>query len=175
MVTLEQARAIQQLVDKGLRQYGFGECDRGSPPDGLVCVEQAVSFVLTGDPLDDHPECVHWVVSGFKRIMNDAYVWRNKEARAAGLRRIAVAQLGSTGINGVAFVANVAEAVGIRVDPVDYGNLAHTAIRMGKHREAIEAAIAELRRQGVEGVTLLDQLEAEHGNAGTGTTDTGSL
>src|SRR5688572_33172763 len=91
MITLEQARKVQEVVDAGLCQ-GLGQ-----PEPGKMCVEAAVCFAL-GLEHSDEPECVGDAVRSFKIALNDAE-WPSNKERAAGLREIAVAQLGSKVIN----------------------------------------------------------------------------
>ncbi len=58
-----------------------------------MCVEAAVCFAL-GEPHGDKPTCVSPVLRQFKIALNDKE-WSSNAARAQGLRRIAVAQLGT--------------------------------------------------------------------------------
>lgn len=86
-VTLPLARRVLKTVDAGLVS-GLGE-----PIPGQMCVEAAVNFAFDL-PHGDHPPCVGEAVREFKIGINDAK-WSSNTARTDGLRRIAVAQLGS--------------------------------------------------------------------------------
>ena len=88
-ITLEQARRVLEVVDAGLCS-GLGQ-----PTPGQMCVEAAVCYAL-GQPHGDEPECVAPAVRAFKIALNDA-AWSDNAARAAGMRRIAIAQLGTAG------------------------------------------------------------------------------
>ena len=81
------ARKVLETVDAGLVS-GLGEATPGS-----MCVEAAVCYAL-GLPHGDDPKCVSPVLRSLKIRLNDSS-WSSKEARALGLRRLALAQLGS--------------------------------------------------------------------------------
>jgi hypothetical protein len=66
----------------------------GRPTPGQMCVEAAVCHAL-GLPHNDAPPCVGLPWRNFKIILNDSYLWPSRVARAKGLRRLAIAQLGS--------------------------------------------------------------------------------
>src|SRR5262249_36589829 len=67
----------------------------GQPIPGKMCVEAAVCFAL-GLPHGDEPACVSSALRALKIRLNDSG-WSSPQARAKGLRRLAVAQLGSAG------------------------------------------------------------------------------
>src|SRR5690242_21920248 len=86
-VTKATARKVLEVVDQGL-------CGGlGKPIPGMMCVEAAVCFAM-GLPHGDNPPCVHPVVRSFKIALNDKN-WGSNAARAKGMRKLAVAQLGS--------------------------------------------------------------------------------
>jgi hypothetical protein len=88
IITLDQARKVLEVVDAGL-------CGGiGNPVPGQMCVEAAVCYAL-GQPHGDEPECVNDAVRRFKIKLNDS-PWSSNEARAAGMRRLAIAQLGTS-------------------------------------------------------------------------------
>lgn len=91
MLRVDETRAFRVLtiVDQGLIS-GSGERELGQ-----MCVEQAVSFAY-GEFHTDHPTCVASELAGIKIDLNDEG-WDDEQSRAAGLRRIAIAQLGSRG------------------------------------------------------------------------------
>lgn len=91
MITLENARKVLEVVDAGLIS------GLGSPQPGRMCVEAAVCFAL-GLPHGDRPICVHHTVATHKIGLNDQ-AWSSNKARAEGLRKVAVLQLGSKEID----------------------------------------------------------------------------
>lgn len=96
VVTIDQAKRVLDVVDAGLCR-GIG-----TPVPGHMCVEAAVCYAL-GLPHGDNPACVCDAVRQVKIALNDSY-WSGNSARAAGLRRLAVAQLGSDIIDGAVFL-----------------------------------------------------------------------
>jgi hypothetical protein len=86
-ITEAIARKCLAVVDKGLVS-GLGE-----QKPGHFCVEAAICYAL-GLPHGDDPACVSRALRSLKIKLNDAS-WSSKTARAKGLRRLAVAQLGS--------------------------------------------------------------------------------
>lgn len=83
------ARRVLEVVDAGL-VAGIGE-----PSPGEMCVEAAVRYAL-GLPHGDDPPCVAPALRFLKIRINDAR-WSSPQARARGLRRLAIASLGSAG------------------------------------------------------------------------------
>ena len=86
-ITQEIALKVLSVVDAGLT-HGQGE-----PKPGHMCVEAAVCYAM-GLPHGDDPECVSRALRSLKIRLNDSN-WSSDQARAKGLRRLAVAQLGS--------------------------------------------------------------------------------
>ncbi len=84
------ASKVLGIVDKGL-SYGLG-----MPETGKMCVEAAVAFA-SGEDHNDHPTCVDESLANIKINMNDELDWKDNKDRAKGLRRVAIAQLGSAG------------------------------------------------------------------------------
>jgi hypothetical protein len=89
-ISLDIARKVLETVDAGL------VCGVGKPVPGQMCVEAAVCYAM-GMPHGDNPSCVSDAVRAFKIRLNDS-AWSSDAARANGLRRIAIAQLGSAGV-----------------------------------------------------------------------------
>ena len=89
-ITREVATKVLSIVDKGLVR------GVGNPVPGAMCVEAAVCYAL-GLPHGDDPGCVAQSLRSLKIRLNDSN-WSSNEARAKGLRRLAVAQLGSAGV-----------------------------------------------------------------------------
>src|SRR5690348_10879298 len=89
-ITPEVARRVLEVVDCGLvRGVGVAE-------PGKMCVEAAVCYALNL-PHGDNPQCVSPALRSLKIRLNDSS-WSSDQARARGLRRLAVAQLGSAGV-----------------------------------------------------------------------------
>lgn len=81
-------KSLLNLIDRGLC-YGLGN---GVP--GAVCIEAAVCMTFENRN-DDNPKCVAPILRDFKVRLNDTYKWGSNQARARGLRRLGVAQLGT--------------------------------------------------------------------------------
>lgn len=94
-LTKRHARKVLEVVDRGL------SCGMGDPKPGKMCVEAAVCYAL-GLPHGDEPPCVGSEVRDFKIALNDCN-WSSKAARARGMRKLAIAQLGSRSISQMAF------------------------------------------------------------------------
>jgi hypothetical protein len=103
-VTKELAQKVLETVDAGL-------CTGvGVPTPGHMCVEAAVCYAM-GLPHGDEPTCVAGSVRSHKISLNDSK-WSSKQARAKGMRRLAIAQLGSEGVvDDGKFTIRVAELV----------------------------------------------------------------
>lgn len=90
---IDFAKVIPRLdiaLRRGLRA-GPGWDNRGQ-----MCIEAALCFAL-GMPHSDQPKCVASSVRSFKIALNDSD-WTSSRARAAGLRSLGIAQLGSLGV-----------------------------------------------------------------------------
>lgn len=111
MITIELAKKVLETVDIGL-------CSGlGSPVPGKMCIEAAVCYAL-GEPHGDEPSCVSPAVRAFKMPLNDS-PWSSNAARAKGMRKLAVAQLGSKGaIDETVFCRELAKLTIQRVLPV---------------------------------------------------------
>jgi hypothetical protein len=90
-LTEQLAKKVLEAVDQGL-VHGLGE-----PIPGQMCIEAAVCFAM-GMPHNDKPSCVGSAVRDFKIGLNDSD-WSSDQARAKGLRKLAIAQLGSDQID----------------------------------------------------------------------------
>jgi len=91
IVDLMAAKRVLAVVDQGLVGGRVGD-----PEPGRMCVEAAVSFAMGYDHGDD-PICVDSDLRSEKIGLNDTDGWKNDKDRAKGLRRVAIAQLGSAG------------------------------------------------------------------------------
>ena len=109
-ITTEQIKKLIQTVDAGLVS-GLGD-----PEPGRMCIEAAACYAL-GLPHGDDPGCVAPALRALKIALNDS-IWSSDSARAAGLRKLAVLQLGSKGaIDEAEFVCRVVMFVGHTVLP----------------------------------------------------------
>jgi hypothetical protein len=89
-IDVELARKVLAVVDAGLVQ------GMGKPEPGKMCVEAAVNYAM-GAPHGDQPACVANSLRRLKIRLNDS-AWSSNKARTKGLRRLAIAQLGSAGV-----------------------------------------------------------------------------
>jgi hypothetical protein len=97
--TIANARKVIEVVSEGL------SCGIGERIPGRMCVEAAVCYAM-GEPHSDRPKCVGELVRNSKIALNDGGKWKDKNDRADGLLRVAIAQLGSN-----------------KIDQTEYGNL----------------------------------------------------
>jgi hypothetical protein len=88
-ITESIARKVLATIDAGL------VAGKGVPTPGQMCVEAAVCYAL-GLPHGDNPECVAPALRALKIRLNDSR-WSSTVARAQGLRRLGLIQLGSAG------------------------------------------------------------------------------
>lgn len=132
-------RKLLNTVDAGLVR-GLGE-----PVPGMMCVEAAISYAL-GEPHSDGPSCVEDVVRISKIALNDAKGWSSNSARAKGLRRVAIAQLGSKGVvDGKRYLALVAEGTTREIVPIA---LRAAAKLVPMHASALESAAVRCETEG---------------------------
>lgn len=131
------ARKVLTTVDAGLVK-GVGK-----PIPGQMCVEAAVCYAM-GLPHSDYPACVGGSVRAFMIRLNDA-LWPSDAARAAGLRKLAVAQLGSERIDQQAFADIVVEQTIRRIVPIA---LRAAAEVNPDHAESLEAAAVRCEGEG---------------------------
>jgi hypothetical protein len=109
-ITEKDARKVLDTVDAGLVK------GKGVPEPGQMCVEAAVCYAL-GLPHGDDPACVSRALRQLKITLNDS-CWSSNQARAKGLRRLALIQLGSRNeIDDNEFARRVAEMTIRKVVP----------------------------------------------------------
>lgn len=97
-------RKVLEVVDAGLTR------GLGTPIPGQMCVEAAVNYAM-GAPHGDEPSCVAPLLRGLKIALND-HSWSSEMARAKGMRRLAIAQLGSAGtLDEFEFASRIERAV----------------------------------------------------------------
>src|SRR3990167_3857813 len=137
-ITREIAQKVRDVVDAGLVS------GVGNPEPGKMCVEAAVCFAL-GLPHGDKPTCVSPALRRLKIGLNDR-TWSSPLARAAGLRRLAVAQLGSAGVlDDRAFVTRLVEMTIRKAVPAA---LRAAAKVNPKHAADLEAAAVWCEQEG---------------------------
>lgn len=133
------AKKVLDTVDAGLSN------GLGTPVPGQMCVEAAVCYALGLEHGDD-PKCVSPSLRSLKIRLNDS-AWSSNEARAKGLRRLALAQLGSLDtLDERLFVENVIKLViGVYV-PIALRNTAEIHPDK-KHQDALEAAALRCEKE----------------------------
>lgn len=132
------AERVRDVVDAGLVS------GMGRPEPGQMCVEAAVCYAM-GLPHGDNPTCVAPSLRWLKIALNDK-LWSSPQARAAGLRRLAVAQLGSAGaLDERKFRRRVVDMTIRRAVPV---GLRAAATVNPQHAQALEAAAVRCEREG---------------------------
>lgn len=110
--TIDHARKIVDLLSHGLVK-GLGK-----PEPGKMCVEAAVCYAL-GLPHSDNPPCVGEAVREFKIELNDQD-WPSNMARAKGMAKLAIAQLGSNTIDQGEFKKKVFWLTHKRIIPLSF-------------------------------------------------------
>ncbi len=137
-ITRDIATKVRDTVDAGLSSgLGYQEA-------GKMCVEAAVCFAL-GLPHGDDPGCVSAPLRRLKIGLNDR-AWSSNQARANGLRRLAIAQLGSKGVlDDREFMRRVAEMTIRRSVP---SALRSAAKLNPKHADVLEAAAVRCETEG---------------------------
>jgi len=140
---IEAARKVLAVVDQGL-VIGLGR-----PVPGQLCVEAAVCLAL-GEPHGDRPSCVATPDRDFKVRLNDAR-WSSPDARAAGMRRLSVMQLGTLGTDRAPWAAILIELTIRRVLPEA---LEAAAQRVPAHAEALRAAARRCAAEGTREAAL---------------------
>ena len=128
-MTKEIAQKVLDTVDAGLTK-GLGKA-----VPGQMCVEAAVCFAM-GLSHSDKPVCVGDAVRSYKICLNDSN-WSSKKSRAKGMRRVAVAQLGSDQIDQLAFSKEVTLQVTRQILPIA---LRAAAKLSPSHTEKLEAS-----------------------------------
>jgi hypothetical protein len=131
------ARKVLDTVNAGLVS-GIGV-----PEPGKMCVEAAVCYAM-GLPHSDQPTCVGEAVRAFKIRLNDSR-WSSDKARTNGMRKLAIAQLGSNVIDQKAFARIVAEQCIRQIVPIA---LRAAASVNPKHSDNLEAAAVRCEQEG---------------------------
>jgi hypothetical protein len=126
VLTREIAEKVLSVVDAGL-VFGLGK-----PVPGSMCVEAAVCYAL-GMAHDDDPRCVNKHIRSVKINLNDSE-WSSDKARAKGLRKLSILQLGTkTAFNAERFANRIALMMVNDLLPLAYDSM------VGFEKEAIVA------------------------------------
>jgi hypothetical protein len=136
-VTAERVKKILGVIDAGLIS-GLGEAKPGH-----MCVQAAINFA-DGKPHGDKLECEASFVGQRKIRLNDA-AWSSNSARTAGMKRLAIAGLGSLSVNRRQWFKYIAEQRIRRVLPVLIGL---AIARFPKEADALNALSVRCRDEG---------------------------
>jgi len=140
-INLEVAKKVLSIVDKGLTS------GLGVPQPGRMCVEAAVNYAFDR-PHGDNPPCVTPALRLLKISLNDQ-PWSSYIARAKGLRRLALAQLGSTGVlDQFNFAHRISESVIRKQVPIALR--AAASLLSGKSRTDLIAAAFLCEEKGTQ-------------------------
>lgn len=146
LITREVAAKVLEVVDAGLVK------GVGNPKPGEMCVEAAVCYAL-GLPHGDDPQCVSRAVRSLKITLNDKN-WSSNEARAKGLRRLAIAQLGSAGtIDDREFARRVAKLAITLCVPTALRSAASIQ-KNAEHKQAMLDAAVRCEKEGTREAAL---------------------
>jgi hypothetical protein len=116
----------------------------GTPGPGTGCVEAAVCYAL-GLPHGDDPGCVAPSLRRLKIRLNDSR-WSSNQARAEGLKRLALVQLGSLGVvDDAAFRRRVIDMTIRKAVPI---GLRAAAKVNPKHAQTLEACAVRCEQEG---------------------------
>jgi len=138
LITESFVRKLLETVDAGLM------VSDGVPKPGKLCVEAAIYYALS-EPHSKGSGCVDPIVRRGLGRLNDA-LWSSKQARAKGLRKVAIAQLGSKDtINITNFLALFAEYTIREVVPVA---LRAAGALNSHHTKELEAHAEQCEREG---------------------------
>ena len=140
-ITREIAIKVRDTVDCGLTS------GMGKPIPGEMCVEAAVCFAM-GLPHSDEPTCVSKAFRSLKIALNDG-PWSDNKARAKGLRRLAIVQLGSSEIDDNEFARRVVEMTIRKIIPIAM-RAAALIHPMPEHKLALENSALLCEKEGTK-------------------------
>ena len=142
-ITREIAIKVRDTVDAGLVM------GKGIQIPGQMCVEAAVCYAM-GLPHSDEPPCVSAAVRSLKIGLNDS-AWSSDEIRGRGMRRLALAQLGSAGtVDDAEFNRRVIEVIIRRFVPIALRAAASVHDKQF-HKDALEAAAVSCEKAETSG------------------------
>jgi hypothetical protein len=140
------ARKVLSIVDQGLSS------GLGIQKPGEFCVEAAVCFALDL-PHGDDPGCVAPSLRFLKIRLNDSR-WSSKQARAKGLRRLAVAQLGSKdNLDEIEFARRIVDYA-LRVSTPQALRSAASVQKNVEHKKALLDAANRCEKEGTREAAL---------------------
>src|SRR5262245_46412083 len=140
------------LIDKVLNIITGGLTKGAGDMRNTVCVQQAVSKACGKTEYGDHPTfCVAQETVGFGIGMNDR-LWSSQQARADGMRRFAVAELGSNKVDCRGFNDKVTKRWQVAHPDRPNWGAAHGDQDL---REIMEHAVQVLIELGTEGSNYL--------------------
>lgn len=102
-VNSKSVKRVLALLDFGL------PAGLGVAKPGQMCVEAAVSYAMGYDH-SDRPSCVAQSISSLKISINDMR-WSTNKARGRGMKRVAIAQLGSKSVKWVKSYLNGSQKI----------------------------------------------------------------
>ena len=138
-ITKKIAKKVVETVNAGLCK------GVGTPKAGEMCVEAAVCFAM-GLPHGDEPPCVSPAIRAVKIALNDSN-WSNNAARAKGMVKLAVLQLGTKdNFDDIEFVNRLAEVAISKTVPrvLRIAASLHPDL---KHKEALEQAAIKCEKE----------------------------
>lgn len=152
-INRELAVKVLEIVDQGLVK------GTGKPTPGAMCVEAAVCFAM-GLPHSDEPTCVDLVLRKLKIALNDE-AWSSNAARAKGLRRLAIVQLGSAGhLDQKEFARRLADNAIRKQVPTALRAAAHMQ-KTEERRAALMAAADRCEKEGTRDSALAAKKAAD--------------
>ena len=138
----------------GLLDHGLVK-GLGIQKPGKMCVEAAWCAAL-GLPHGDNPGCVGVAVRSLKIRLNDSR-WSSNKARAAGLLRLGIAQIGSDTLDQKEFTQRIAEQTIRQIVPIA---MRAAAKRVPAYAVALEAAAVMCEKDGTEAAARTAQKSA---------------
>jgi hypothetical protein len=138
-VTKRIVARVLGVVDAGL-VAGWGV-----PVPGRMCAEAATCFALN---LQNQDAPFGEAVRAYKYLVNDSD-WSSRRARAMGMRRLAVADLGSDEVDQAEFSRRLAKEVIVQIVPLALRATAGRLSRDNSHRRPLLAVAAGCEGQDV--------------------------
>lgn len=158
-ITRAVAKKVLAAVDAGL------VCGLGTPQPGKMCVEAAVCYAL-GLPHGDNPSCVAPSLRSLKIRLNDSN-WSSDLARAMGMRKLAVLQLGTAGLlDEKKFVRRVVDMTIRKIVPRALLSAANVEANAA-HKEQLKGAAKECAEDGTRESALKAKSAAAYAAAAT--------
>ena len=138
------ATQVRDLIRQGL-VYGTGH-----PAPGQMCIQAVIQYAMGLPHGDDPKECVGAAVRAFGIRLNDAR-WSSNAARAKGMERFGLAEIGSNSIDQSTFARFVAEQTIRQILPIAL----RSAARLNpKYAEALEETALRCEKEGTREAAL---------------------